>query len=199
MRVASRLLGLVTGLALSVGAVELAGQAEQASGLNVGDLVPEFEAPTDEGGIWRSSDHVGEKLLVVYFYPAAMTDGCTAQACAFRDNRTQLQELGAEVVGISGDRIETLKQFRGSNRINFPLLSDSTGAVARTFGVPTRAGGTMRRVIDGHEVELTRDVTTARWTFIIGRDGRILYKDTQVNPEGDGDAVIRAIRRLARR
>lgn len=197
MRVAFRAFGLVAGLSLAGGGLDLAAQAQEATGLNVGDLVPAFEAPTDEGGVWRSSDHVGEKLLVVYFYPAAMTDGCTAQACAFRDNRTQLQELGAEVVGISGDRIETLKQFRGSNRINFPLLSDSTGAVARVFGVPTRAGGTMRRVIDGREVELTRDVTTARWTFIIGRDGRILYRDTQVNAEGDGEAVVRAIRRLA--
>jgi thioredoxin-dependent peroxiredoxin len=170
----------------------------QETGLKVGDRAPAFEAPTDEGGVWRSRDHVGRKLLVVYFYPAAMTDGCTKQACSFRDNRSRLQELGAEVIGVSGDRVEGLKTFRGSNRINFPLLSDTAGSVARAFGVPVRAGGSIQRTVDGRAVELTRDVTAARWTFIIGRDGRILYRDTQVDAEGDGEAVIRALQRLSR-
>jgi peroxiredoxin Q/BCP len=197
MQLPVRTIAALAAFMVSLGARDGAAQAQTAS-LAVGDPAPVFEAATDEGSVWKSSDHVGKKLLVVYFYPAAMTSGCTAQACAFRDNRSQLQELGAEVVGVSGDRIETLKQFRGSNRINFPLLSDTAGTVAAAFGVPTRGGGTIKQVIDGREVELRRDVTAARWTFIIGRDGRILYKDTQVDPEGDGDAVIRAIRRLAR-
>jgi thioredoxin-dependent peroxiredoxin len=165
--------------------------------LNVGDPAPAFQAPTDEGTLWKSSDHVGKGLLVVYFYPAAMTAGCTAQACTFRDNRSQLQELGAEVVGVSGDRIENLRAFKGSNRLNFPLLSDTTGAVARAFGVTVRDGGRIQRTVGGRELSLTRDVTAARWTFIIDRNGRIVYKDTQVNAEGDGAAVLRAVRRLA--
>jgi thioredoxin-dependent peroxiredoxin len=166
--------------------------------LRVGDRAPVFEGLADDGEVWRSRDHVGKGLLVVYFYPAAMTAGCTKQACSFRDNRSRLQELGAEVVGVSGDRRENLRAFKGSNRLNFPLLSDTTGAIARAFGVPVRQGGTITRSIEGREVELERDVTTARWTFIIGRDGSIAYKDTQVDPEGDGEAVIAALRRLSR-
>lgn len=173
--------------------------AQERGGLQVGDRVPAFEALADSGETWRSADHLGEKLLVVYFYPAAMTGGCTKQACAFRDNRSRLQELGADVVGVSGDRVENLKVFKGANRINFPLLADTTGAVARAFGVPLTDGGTIKRTVDGREIEMTREVTTARWTFIIGRDGRILYRDTQVNAEGDGEAVVEALERLSAR
>jgi thioredoxin-dependent peroxiredoxin len=102
-------------------------------------------------------------------------------------------------VGVSGDRIEGLRTFRGANRLNFPLVSDTEGKIARAFGVPVRDGGTIKREVDGEEVELTRDVTAARWTFIIDREGRVAYKDTQVDPEGDGEAVIRALERLSAR
>lgn len=179
-------------------AVSLAapGAAAQDVVLEVGDRAPAFEGIADDGDLWRSSEHVGEKILVVYFYPAAMTGGCTEQACTFRDNRSRLQELGAEVVGVSGDRIDNLRAFKGSNRLNFPLVSDTAGAVATAFGVPLSEGGRITRTVDGREVELTRDVTAARWTFIIGRDGRIAYKDTHVDPAGDGEAVIAALRRI---
>ena len=166
--------------------------------LDVGDRAPTFVGTADSGRAWRSRDHVGRRFLVVYFYPAAMTGGCTAQACAYRDNRSRLQELGAEVVGVSGDRVEGLRVFKRSNRLNFPLLSDTEGRIARAFGVPLGEGARMRRTVGGEEVELRRDVTAARWTFIIGRDGRIVYKDTAVDPAGDGGAVIAALRRLQR-
>jgi peroxiredoxin Q/BCP len=135
---------------------------------------------------------------VVYFYPAAMTSGCTKQACAFRDDRSRLQELGAEVVGVSGDRGLNLIAFREQNRLNFPLLSDTTGAIAGAFGVPVSEGGTITRTVDGREVQLTRDVTTARWTFIIDRKGRIAFRETEVNPEGDSKAVLAAIQRMSK-
>jgi thioredoxin-dependent peroxiredoxin len=161
--------------------------------LRIGDRVPAFEAPAADGSTWRSADHVGNGLLVVYFYPAAMTGGCTAQACSFRDNRTQLNELGAEVVGISGDAVDGLAVFRRANRINFPLLSDSDGAIARSFGVPVREGGTFRGEVDGEEVELRRGVTAARWTFIIAADGRVAYINRDVDAAGDGEAVLSVV------
>ncbi|MEX2585237.1 MAG: peroxiredoxin [Balneolaceae bacterium] len=164
--------------------------------LEPGDPAPEFEAMSDNGELWQSSDHVGESLLVVYFYPAAMTGGCTSQACSFRDNRTKLTELGAEVVGISGDEVKSLQLFKRMNNLNFPLLSDPNGEIAKSFGVRLRDGGTITRVVDGEEVELTRQVTTARWTFIIDRTGTIVYKDTEVNASGDGEAVLSAIEQL---
>lgn len=166
--------------------------------LNVGDRAPAFEGTADNGRLWRSRDHVGRQFVVVYFYPAAMTGGCTEQACTFRDNRSRLRELGAEVVGVSGDRAENLRTFVRSNRLNFPLLADTQGRIVRAFGVPVSEGGRITRTVRGREVEITRDVTAARWTFIIDRDGRIAYKDTDVDPAGDGNAVIAALRRLRR-
>jgi thioredoxin-dependent peroxiredoxin len=174
-----------------------ASAAAQDVNLEPGDPAPEFEAVTAEGEQWRSKDHIGESILVVYFYPAAMTGGCTDQACSFRDNRTKLTELGAEVVGISGDQIRNLQIFKRTNNLNFPLLSDPRGDIARAFGVPVREGGTITREVDGEEVELSRDITTARWTFIIGRDGNVLYKDTDVNAAGDSENVITVIEGLA--
>lgn len=161
----------------------------------VGDPAPEFEAMTDEGEMWRSSDHEGG-LLVVFFFPAAMTGGCTAQACSFRDNRSQLVDMGAEVVGISGDQIRNLQIFRGTNNLNFPLLSDVDGSIARAFGVPVREGGTITREVDGEQVELTRTVTTSRWTFIIDEEGKIAYVDTEVDAAVDSEAVLAALREM---
>lgn len=167
--------------------------------VSVGDPAPAFEAVADDGSTWRSADHVGESILVVYFYPAAMTGGCTDQACSFRDNRSELQELGVEVVGVSGDRVENLRLFKRANRLNFPLLADTSGDVARAFGVPLRDGGAITREIGGEEIELVRDVTAARWTFIIDRDGTIAHKRTDVDPAGDGQAVLEAVRQLSGR
>jgi peroxiredoxin Q/BCP len=164
--------------------------------IDVGDRAPAFQAPADDGTMWRSSDHVGDKIIVVYFYPAAMTGGCTAQACAFRDHRSQLEELGATVIGVSGDRVENLRVFKGQYQLNFPLLSDPNGVVMRAFGVPVREGATITREVNGDTVALTRDITAARWTFIIDRNGRVVHKETQVDAEGDSRAVLDVIRRL---
>lgn len=190
-------LPILTGYLLLVSIIALPQVATaQTEALGVGDPAPEFEATTSEGDLWRSSDVVGEKYLVLYFYPAAMTGGCTAQACAFRDNRTRLTEMGAEVVGVSGDRVEGLKIFKRTHNLNFPLLSDSEGKVAGAFGVPVREGGIFTGEVDGEEVEMVRDVTTARWTFIIDLDGSIVYRDTDVDAAGDGEKVIAALEQL---
>ena len=170
--------------------------AHAQDSLRVGDRVPEFSGVADNGKTWRSSDHVGKRTLVVYFYPAAMTGGCTKQACGYRDLRTRLTKLGVVVVGISGDRTQNLKYFKHVNRLNFPLLSDTSGTIARAFGVPLSNGGTIKRTVDGKEVELTRDRTAARWTFVIGRDGKIAMVETDVNPEGDAQMVAEAIEKM---
>ena len=164
--------------------------------LTVGDPAPDFQSVSDEGEVWRSSDYIGDNILVVFFYPAAMTGGCTAQACNFRDNRTRLTELGAEVVGISGDTVDNLELFKRANNLNFPLLSDSDGSIARSFGVPVGDGGSITLEVDGEEHVLTREVTTARWTFIIDTDGNVAYIDNEVDVEGDSEAVIAAIHEM---
>jgi thioredoxin-dependent peroxiredoxin len=191
LRSAAALLTLAAGFVATAGTL-----AAQETVLNVGDRAPIFEARADDGGLWRSRENVGRSIMVVYFYPAAMTSGCTTQACTFRDNRSVLQDLGAEVVGVSGDRVDALRTFKGVNRLNFPLLSDTAGVVARSFGVPTRDGATITREVEGDSVELTRDLTMARWTFVIDRNGRIAYKETDVDPAGDPEAVIQFLRRM---
>ncbi len=170
--------------------------AAQNAVLQVGDAAPAFEAVADNGEVWRSDEVVGKKILVVYFYPAAMTGGCTKQACSFRDDRSKLTGMGAEVVGVSGDRLANLEVFRKAHRLNFPLLSDTSGAVARKFGVPLREGGAITQTVDGEEVTLTRDLTSARWTFIIGLDGKIAFKNTEVDAAADSKTVLAAIEDL---
>jgi peroxiredoxin Q/BCP len=93
--------------------------------------------------------------------------------------------------------VDALRTFKGVNRLNFPLVSDTAGVIAEAFGVPTRAGGEITQVVDGSEVTLTRDVTMSRWTFVIDRTGRVVYKETDVDPAGDPEAVIAFLRRMA--
>ena len=161
--------------------------------LKVGDKAPIFEAFDDDGKLVKSADYEGRKILVVYFYPAAMTGGCTKQACSFRDDKINLNDLDVEVIGISGDNSSNLKIFRKAHDLNFILLADPDGKVAKKFGVPVNDGGSIKRVIDGNEITLSRGVTTARWTFIIDLDGKILHINNQVNAENDSENVLKII------
>ncbi|HXK61235.1 MAG TPA: peroxiredoxin [Acidobacteriota bacterium] len=169
---------------------------ESAVSVKVGDRAPSFSAVDADGNTWNSADHVGKKYLVVYFYPAAMTGGCTKQACSYRDDLSQLRQAGAEIVGISGDEVENLKAFREVERLNFTLLSDKDGSIARKFGVPVKEGGSIRRAIDGQERDFTRGVTTSRWTFIIDKEGKIAYVNSQVDAANDSKAVLAALEDL---
>jgi peroxiredoxin Q/BCP len=160
------------------------------NGLNIGDKVPGFEAVADDGSTWKLKDYVGEKYLVVYFYPAAMTGGCTAQACAYRDLSSDLASENAMVVGVSGDNVEGLKFFKKAHNLNFTLLSDETGEIAQLFGVPTRDGGVFKSEFNGQPFELERGITTSRWTFIIDKDGKVVYKNEQVDARKDTGEVL---------
>jgi peroxiredoxin Q/BCP len=170
--------------------------AAASAELNVGDKAPEFTATDDRGEEWKSSDHVGEKVLVVYFYPADMTGGCTKQACSFRDDMGDLEKLGVEVVGVSGDSPENHRIFKKAHDLNFTLLADEKGELAKAFGVPTKPGGTFNTKVDGEDVALVTGVRAARWTFVIGPDGKVVYKNTKVNPEKDAAAVKEIVEKL---
>lgn len=158
--------------------------------LNVGDEAPVFEAKEDNGNTFELKNYIGDKFIVVYFYPAAMTGGCTKQACTYRDFKTQLNSANAIVVGVSGDSVEGLKLFKKANDLNFPLLSDETGAIAKKYGVPMRDGGSITREVNGQEYELVRGVTASRWTFIIDKNGKIAYKNTEVDAANDPQEIL---------
>jgi thioredoxin-dependent peroxiredoxin len=163
-------------------------------GLSVGDKAPSFKAIADDGSIWDIQNILGEKIIVVYFYPAAMTGGCTKQACSYRDYREDLLSVGVEVVGVSGDKVQNLKLFKQAENLNFTLLSDEKGDIAKAFGVPVGDGATIKRTIGGTEYELAREVTTRRWTFIVGKNGKIIYKNDSVQAENDAEEVLNFIR-----
>jgi len=168
--------------------------AEAQTMLNIGDKAPVFKAIDENGKTWDAGNVIGKEYLVVYFYPAAMTGGCTQQACSYRDFKDEFSKIGATVVGISGDEPGNLAYFRKANNLNFTLLSDTKGEVAKMFGVTTSGGGTIEREIDGKTIGLTRGITAKRWTFIIDREGKILSIDNNVNASEDTNNTLQKIR-----
>ena len=158
--------------------------------LKIGDNVPDFETVDDNGMPWKLSDHLNVNYLVVYFYPAAFTSGCTAQACSYRDLNKELAMLNASVVGISGDEVKNLELFKKEHNLNFTLLSDNRGEIAKIFGVTTKEGGTFDTEAGGQKVQLIRGVTDARWTFIIDRNSKLIYREINVNPTTDPQLVL---------
>ena len=129
--------------------------------LAAGDAAPAFALQTDTGTKLRLADLAG-KRVVLYAYPAAMTPGCTTQACDFRDSLSSLAAAGVEVVGISPDSPEKLAAFRAKEHLTFPLVSDPDRSVLTAYGAygeKKNYGRTVMGVI--------------RSTFVIGPDGRI--------------------------
>jgi peroxiredoxin Q/BCP len=170
------------------------GADDQKVEVKVGDKAPAFEARTEADAAWSSRDRFGKKWVVVYFYPGDFTPGCMAQANAFRDGMHKLTEKGVEVVGVSGDSVATHAAFKKAQKLNFTLLADEDGAIAKLFGVPVGKGGKVKgKDADGKAIEITRKATAARWTFIIGKDGKVAYKNTKVTPALDAKAITEFI------
>ena len=196
---ATLLAGLLTVVAVMASGSR-AGAEDNKVDLMVGQPAPAFEAVDEQGQPWKSSDHVGKKYIVVYFYPGDFTPGCTAQAQTFRNNMNYLNEKGIEVVGVSGDSVQAHALFKQAQKLNFTLLADEDGSLAKRFGVPVGPGGTVKtKDADGKVVELKRGVTAQRWTFIIGMDCKIVYKNTKVNPVEDSKQVAAFIEKLEKK
>jgi thioredoxin-dependent peroxiredoxin len=183
-------LGLALGLLAAAAPPTPADEKEKTIDLKVGDAAPAFDARTDADTTWESSARFGKKWVVVYFYPGDFTPGCTAQAKAFAAAMDKLVEKGVEVVGVSGDSVQTHELFRKAQKLNFTLLADEDGAIAKKFGVPFGPGATVKaKDADGKAIEVKRAGTAARWTFVIGTDGKIAYKNTKVTPAEDAKKI----------
>lgn len=144
----------------------------QTPRLEVGDPAPAFSLPDADGNTVSLADYRGRKLIV-YFYPAASTPGCTKQACDFRDNLTELADAGLDVVGISPDKPEKLAKFRDAQELTFPLLSDPEREVLTAwgaFGEKKMYGKTVQGVI--------------RSTFVVDEDGKIALAQYNVRATG---------------
>jgi peroxiredoxin Q/BCP len=122
-----------------------------------GDLAPDFTLPDEKGKTRTLSEFLAAGRVVLFFYPAALSPGCTAESCHFRDLGAEFSALGAARVGISHDDSATQRRFAERHGFDFPLLADVDGDVARAYGA--------RRV---------GPFPTRRWTFVIDRDRRIL-------------------------
>ncbi|MEG3631464.1 peroxiredoxin [Streptomyces poriticola] len=106
-----------------------------SGGPAVGDTVDDFALPDETGTVRRLSGLLADGPVVLFFYPAALTPGCTAEACHFRDLAAEFAAVGARPVGISGDPVERQSEFAGRHRLGMPLLSDADGTVRERFGV----------------------------------------------------------------
>ncbi|WP_317453291.1 peroxiredoxin [Streptomyces xanthii] len=129
-----------------------------ANRIQVGSVVPDFELPDATGTPTSLSSLLADGPVVLFFYPAALTPGCTAEACHFRDLAAEFAEAGARPVGISSDAVERQAEFAGRHTLGFPLLSDPEGVVRGQFGVARGFG----------------PLPTKRATFVIGTDRRVL-------------------------
>ncbi len=119
--------------------------------VQAGDQAPDFTLPAQSGEAVRLKDRLGERVVVLYFYPRDDTRGCTAEACAFRDSHEVFAEAGAEVIGVSSDSVDRHAAFASRHELPFTLLSDQGGRVRRLYGVPAVLGllpGRVTYVID---------------------------------------------------
>jgi thioredoxin-dependent peroxiredoxin len=149
--------------------------------LEAGEVAPEFTL-TDAGGQAVSlSDYRGKKV-VVYFYPAAMTPGCTTQACDFRDSLTRLQRNGYEVLGISPDATDKLAKFTERDHLTFPLLSDPSKQVLEAYG----AWG--EKSLYGKKV-----TGVIRSTVVVDEDGQVALAKYNVKATGHVASLAKAL------
>ncbi len=151
----------------------------------VGNMAPAFTLPDQDGGKVSLKQFRGEKNVVLYFYPKAMTPGCTTQACGIRDSRKALAGLDTVVLGVSPDPVPRLGKFIEKQDLNFTLLSDEDHAVAEKYG----AWGLKKFM--GREF-----MGVLRTTFIIGKDGRLKHVMEKVNTKTHHDDVMALIREL---
>ena len=151
----------------------------------VGNMAPAFTLQDQNGDKVSLKDFRGEKNVVLYFYPKAMTPGCTVQACGIRDSKKALAKLNAVVLGVSPDPFPRLGRFEDKQDLNFTLLSDEDHAITDKYGV-----WDLKKFM-GREF-----MGVLRTTFIIGKDGRLKHIMDKVKTKSHHDDVMQLIKEL---
>jgi thioredoxin-dependent peroxiredoxin len=150
--------------------------------MRIGDPAPDFELPDETGAVRRLSDLLADGPVVLFFYPAAMTTGCTKESCHFRDLAGEFAETGAQRVGISADTIEKQHEFASRHSLGYPLLSDPDRSVAAAYGV--------KRSL--------RLLPNQRATFVIDPDRTVLeVVRSEINMNAHADKALAALRHRA--
>ncbi len=157
--------------------------------LPVGAPAPVFSAADHRGELWKSGEHIGQKIVVIYFFPADFLPSATLRARRLNDELQELGEVQVELVGISGDAPQTHQLFRRTHQLDFTLLSDESGDIARQFGVRVSGGGTIRGP-DRDSPAIRRDVTFAWRFFAIGLDGKIANSSPKLATLAEIDIVF---------
>jgi thioredoxin-dependent peroxiredoxin len=153
----------------------------QRDQVKTGSHIPEFALPDQTGKIIDIKSLIGKKNLVIYFYPKDDTPGCTKEACSFRDQFEDFREADAEILGISGDGVESHKQFAEKYRLTFTLLSDQGNNVRKMFGVPTNFLG----LIQG------------RVTYVVNKQGVVVHMfNSQTQAKEHIREAIKALKAL---
>lgn len=146
--------------------------------LAIGDKLPEFSLPDQNGKIFNVGDLIGKKKLVIFFYPKDGSLSCTREACYFRDLNDVFEENDAAVIGISGQSVESHKEFAEDNNLNYIILSDSQNVVRKLFGVPSQLFG----LIPG------------RVTYVADKTGKIVYIfNSQTEVQRHADEALKII------
>jgi thioredoxin-dependent peroxiredoxin len=147
--------------------------------MDVGDVVEDFELPDETGTTRRLSELLADGPVVLFFYPAAMTTGCTKESCHFRDLGTEFEAVGAQRVGISADGVDKQKAFSDKHDFDYPLLSDTDRTVAQQFGVRRRIGF----------------LPNKRQTFVIDTDRRLIGSiSSELNMNTHADQALALLR-----
>ena len=144
--------------------------------LSPGDQAPNFKAESTDGKRISLHDYIGKSNVVLYFYPGDMTKGCTIEACKFRDEMGQFKKANTVILGVSLDSREKHEEFTKADNLNFPLLVDKDTAICRAYGVP-----------------LAFDKYLSRWTFLIGKDGKIVHVYKDVDPRTHSLALLQDV------
>ena len=146
--------------------------------MDTGDLAPDFSLPADDGTTVTLSEVLEQGPVILFFYPKAMTKGCTAESCHFRDLGSEFDAVGAIRLGISADAVDKQQQFSAKHDFDYRLLSDTDKGVAKAFGVK-RPGPLMNK----------------RATFVIDQDRRVLAAiSSELNMEKHADEALEALR-----
>jgi peroxiredoxin Q/BCP len=147
--------------------------------VKTGDVVDDFELPDESGTKRKLSEFLAKGPVVLFFYPAAMTYGCTKESCHFRDLKSEFEEVGAQRVGISADSVDKQRQFSDKHSFDYPLLSDEDRTVAEALGVKRGFG----------------PLPNKRVTFVIDTDRRILdVISSEVRMNTHADQALETLR-----
>jgi thioredoxin-dependent peroxiredoxin len=150
--------------------------------MNKGDVVPDFTLPDQNGVQQTLSALLTNGPVVLFFYPAAMTSGCTKESCSFRDLGAEFKALGAQRIGISMDSVERQSLFTQKNQLDYPLLADVGGTVAKEFGV--------KRSRDFLKVK--------RSTFVIGINRQVIdVINSEINMNAHAERALEALKTSA--